>query len=225
MYRFLKRTIDLVSSLSCTLLLLPLLLPLGVILSFSGEGEVFYLQKRMGYKRRTFNIYKFATMLKDSPNMPGGSITVRNDPRLLPLGGFLRKSKINELPQLLNIIRGDMSLVGPRPLMPVSFEMYPADVQRIVYESVPGLTGIGSLVFRDEERLVTETDMEPRQFYREYVYPYKGQLEAWYYRHRSFWVDLKIIFLTAWQVLFSESQLVWRIFPDLPRPPSGLGLS
>src|SRR5690606_18591410 len=99
-----------------------------------------------------FNILKFATMLKNSPHMPGGEITLRNDPRLLPLGGFLRKTKINELPQLLNVLRGEMSLVGPRPLMEVSFEMYPAEFQEVVYESMPGLTGIGSLVFRDEER-------------------------------------------------------------------------
>ena len=88
--------------------------------------------------------------------MKGGYITVKNDPRLTYIGDFLRKTKINEIPQLLNIIYGEMSVVSPRPVMPISFEAYPKEVKKIIYNSKPGLTGIGSIVFRDEERLITD---------------------------------------------------------------------
>src|SRR5690606_2286133 len=110
---------------------------------------------RVGYKNKTFSIWKFATMLKNSPNMPGGLITTKKDPRITPMGGFLRKTKINELPQLINILKGDMSFVGPRPVMQKSFEQYPPEIQKIIYNVKPGLTGIGSIVFRDEEQLIT----------------------------------------------------------------------
>ena len=115
----------------------------------TGEGYVFYFQERVGYKNKLFDIYKFATMLKDSVNMKGGLITTKKDPRITSMGGFLRKSKINELPQLLNIFFGDMSVVGPRPVMQKSFDAYPEDVKQVIYDAKPGLTGIGSLVFRD----------------------------------------------------------------------------
>jgi len=226
MYLVAKRILDLILAGTATLILSPLLVPIAILLRFTGEGEVFYLQKRVGYKNKPFHIYKFATMLKNSPNMAGGEITLRNDPRLLPLGGFLRKTKINELPQLLNVLRGEMSLVGPRPLMQVSFDMYTLDVQTIVYESKPGLTGIGSLVFRDEERLVSEATQagdDPRRFYREVIYPYKGKLELWYYRNRGFRTDLKIIALTAWQIILPTSTIVRRMFKDLPSSDSSLG--
>ncbi|MDX1774870.1 sugar transferase [Oceanihabitans sediminis] len=94
-------------------------------------------------------MWKFASMLKDSPNMAGGIMTTKKDPRITPMGGFLRKSKINELLQLINIFKGDMSIVGPRPVMRISFEAYPEEVQKVIYNVKPGLTGIGSIIFRD----------------------------------------------------------------------------
>src|SRR5690606_26719993 len=108
---------DIVFSFLALLLLSPLLIPIILLLKFTGEGEVFYLQKRMGFRNKEFYIWKFATMLKNSPNMGSGDVTTRNDPRVTPMGKFLRMSKINELPQLINILKGDMSFVGPRPLM------------------------------------------------------------------------------------------------------------
>ena len=99
-------------------LLSPLLLPLMFILRVTGEGEIFFPQSRVGRGGKDFKLYKFATMLKDSPNMGTGTVTVKNDPRVLPMGGFLRKTKINELPQLINIFNGDMSVIGPRPSNP-----------------------------------------------------------------------------------------------------------
>lgn len=222
MYPFVKRFADIVLASLALLLLAPLLLPLVLALRMTGEGEVFYRQQRLGYKQRPFGIYKFATMLKDSPNMPGGIITLRDDPRITPLGGFLRKTKINELPQILNVLNGQMSVVGPRPLMRQSFLLYSPDVQAIVYESRPGLTGIASLVFRDEERFVWESGWDPKRFYEEVIYPYKGELEAWYYHHRSLRTDALILLLTALAVVQPRSKLAFRVFPDLPRPPAAL---
>ncbi|MEM7728635.1 MAG: sugar transferase [Pseudomonadota bacterium] len=220
MYLFLKRAFDIgVAGFAC-LLLLPLLIPVAIALRMTSEGEVFYLQERVGHKNRRFHIYKFATMLKNAPNMAGGIITTRNDPRLTTLGGILRKTKINELPQLLNIVFGHMSLVGPRPVMPQSFDAYPDEVQRVIYDAKPGLTGIGSIIFRDEEEIITavrDAGGDVWSFYKDTIYPYKGQVELWYQDKRSFLLDLKLIFLTAWAILFPESRLHEKWFPDLPK--------
>jgi len=224
MYIIFKRLSDFFSSLIALILLSPLLIPIVLGLKLTGEGYIFYLQERVGYKNKLFNIYKFATMLKDSPNMKGGLITTKRDPRITPMGGFLRKSKINELPQLLNILFGDMSVVGPRPVMQKSFDQYPEDVQQVIYNVKPGLTGIGSLIFRDEEELITkvrDNGGDTWEFYKTKIYPYKGQLEKWYQENQSFSVDLKIIFLTAWAVI-SPDLNSFTFFKGLPEKPSFL---
>jgi lipopolysaccharide/colanic/teichoic acid biosynthesis glycosyltransferase len=218
-YNFLKRTFDIITSGIAILLLSPLLIPVIIGLKMTGEGYVFYKQERIGFKNSKFLIWKFATMLKDSENMPGGIMTTIRDPRITPMGGFLRKSKINELPQLLNIFLGDMSVVGPRPVMKVSFEAYPKEIQKVIYNVRPGLTGIGSIIFRDEEELITEVKNNGGDvwvFYREKIYPFKGELENWYQYHKSFILDMKLIFLTAWVVVFPSSNLYEKWFKDLP---------
>lgn len=202
--------------------LAPLLIPVVILLKLTGEGYVWYFQERVGFKNKIFKIYKFATMLKDSPNMAGGIITLKNDPRLTPLGGFLRSTKINELPQLLNILFGDMSIVGPRPVMFKSFMAYPEDVRNVIYNVRPGLTGIGSIVFRDEEMMITNVKNQGGDvwsFYKDQIYPFKGKLEKWYQENYSFKNDLLIIFLTVWVIFFPNSNLVYSIFPDLPKRP------
>lgn len=217
MYRYVKRFFDILVSLAVLLLLSPILLPIALLLRFTGEGYVFYYQKRRGYKNQYFDIIKFATMLKNSPNMGTGLITLRNDPRLLPMGKFLRKSKINELPQILNVLKGDMSLVGPRPLVDKAFDAYPEDIRFRVYDSVPGITGIGSVFFRDEEALISGSSLPPHEFYRQHISPYKGSLELWYNRNKSFRVDALILFSTVWAILFPSSKIINRFFPDLPQ--------
>ena len=157
-------------------------------------------------------------MLKDSPNIGSGTVTVANDPRVLPVGAFLRKTKINELPQLLNVLTGEMSLVGPRPLTPDVFAYYPAEVQRRILEVPPGVTGLGSIVFRDEERLFAASDRSAEEIWREDIAPYKGRLEVWYADNRSFWLDLKLLFLTAVAVLSPASRLHERVLPGIPLP-------
>ena len=150
---------DFLFSLLAVLIVLPFMLPVILILKFTGEGYIWYLQKRIGYKNKYFNIIKFATMLKNSPNIGTGLITLRNDPRLLPLGRFLRITKLNELPQILNVLKGDMSIVGPRPLVDKTFNAYPENIRFQVYDSKPGITGIGSIIFRDEEHLLSSSDI------------------------------------------------------------------
>lgn len=216
MYRYIKRFFDFLFSLLALVILSPLLLPIMLLLKLTGEGEVFYLQKRIGYKNREFFIWKFATMLKNSPNMGTGDVTTRNDPRVTPMGKFLRMSKINELPQLINILKGDMSFVGPRPLMRAGFERYSPELQAQVYNCKPGLTGIGSVVFRDEELIITQSSLPPQECYAKVILPYKGALELWYQEHQSFYTDFMILFLTAWYIVFTQSRLVNKVFRDLP---------
>ena len=223
MYRkVLKRLFDIICAVVAILVLLPFMIPIIIGLLLTGEHYVFYFQERIGYKNRPFSIWKFATMLKNSPNLPGGMHTTRKDSRLMPLGGFLRKTKINEIPQLVNIFKGDMSIVGPRPLVRKTFDPYPDHVKERIYNVRPGLTGIGSIVFRDEERLLSETKMEPALFYAQYISPYKGELELWYQDHLSFRTDFMLVFLTAWVIFFPQSELVYKIFRDLPSRPENL---
>ena len=149
-----QRFFDIVFSGIALVLLSPLLLPLMFILRVTGEGEIFFLQSRVGRGGNDFKLYKFATMLKDSPNMGTGTVTVKNDPRVLPMGGLLRKTKINELPQLINILKGDMSIIGPRPQTQRCYDAFPESAQNELTKVRPGLSGIGSVVFRSEENMM-----------------------------------------------------------------------
>jgi lipopolysaccharide/colanic/teichoic acid biosynthesis glycosyltransferase len=215
MYPFLKRLIDIVIAGIALILLSPILLPIMIILKCTGEHDIFYFQKRIGYKNKVFNIWKFATMLKNSPNIGTGEITLRNDPRVLPMGGFLRKTKINELPQIFNVLKGDMSIVGPRPLMEVSFKLYDKTTQKNIYNAKPGITGIGSVIFRDEEKLVSDA-VDAKEMYNK-IFPFKGQLEIWYQQNASVFTDFKIIFLTAWSIVFPKNNLAATFFKNLPQ--------
>ncbi len=223
MYKhFFKRIIDFILSFIALTILSPILIPVIIGLVLTGEHYVFYFQKRIGYKNKPFFIWKFATMLKASPSLAGGLHTTRKDPRILPMGGFLRKTKINELPQIVNILKGDMSIIGPRPLVDKTFAPYSDEVKANIYNVKPGLTGIGSIVFRDEERLLSETNMDLDEFYAKHISPYKGELEMWYQKNLSLYTDFMLIFLTAWVIFSPESDLVYKVFKDLPERPSEL---
>ena len=218
MYYFSKRLLDIIVSLLALIILTPILFPVVVILRFSAEGYVFYFQDRIGKNRISFKIIKFATMLKDSPNLASGSITLADDWRVTKPGKFLRKTKLNELPQKINILKGDISLVGPRPLVTKTFTAYNEDIQSKIYNVKPGLTGIGSIIFRDEESIISAvTDEDPHEFYKRVIAPYKGELEMWYQEHNSFFLDLQLIFMTAWVIFFPTSKLYEKWFKDLPK--------
>ena len=205
-YEVLTRVLDIVISVCAILLLSPILMIIAILLRLSGEGEVFYKQERIGRNGRTFKLIKFATMLKNSMSMGNGAITVRNDPRVLPLGRILRKTKINELPQLLNILKGDMSIVGPRPLLSKQFNFYSQEGQNIIIQMRPGLTSVASILFRDEEKYFNATD-DPDIIYKTKISPVKQNLEVWYFQNRSILLYIKIIFLTALAILFPKRNM------------------
>lgn len=214
MYLPIKRILDVAIALTMLLALSPIFIIIMLLLSLSGEGEVFYHQERVGFKNRRFKIWKFATMLKNSPNLGTGDVTIANDPRLIPLGAFLRKTKLNELPQLVNVLKGEMAIVGPRPLMAKGFERYPQQIQRKIYDVKPGITGIGSVIFRDEETIVSKS-LDYESTYCK-INNCKGELELWYQKKKSFITDVTIIFLTVWVIIFRKSNLVYKLFPGLP---------
>ena len=222
MYLILKRFVDLIISFSTLIVLCPVFFIVIFILLFTGEGQVFYLQERLGYLNTKFKIIKFATMLKNSPNIGTGSLTLRDDPRVLPFGKFLRKSKINELPQIFNVVLGQMSIVGPRPQMQADFDKFPIDTRNNIYKSKPGITGIGSIVFRDEEKWISIFDGDKHQFYKNKIAPYKTELELWYLENKSLIIDLKLIVATALVIIFPKINIVDSFFKSIPRRPSHL---
>ena len=215
------RFLDIFFSAIALLFLLPLFIPVVCVLRFTGEGEVFFSQKRVGKNAKQFNLLKFATMLKDSPSIGSGTVTLKDDPRVLPIGKFLRKTKINELPQLINILVGDMSVVGPRPQTSRCFEVFPKDLQPIISSIRPGLSGLGPVVFRDEENILSENSKSV-DFYDQVIAPYKGAVEAYYTDIIGVFSYFKIIFLTLWVVVFPKSNLVWKVFANIPAPPDSL---
>lgn len=216
-----QRFLDVLFSGLALLVLSPLLVPIAILLRHTGEGEIFFLQERVGKDGKPFNLYKFVTMLKNSPNIGTGTVTMKNDPRVLPVGKFLRKTKINELPQLLNIFLSDMSLIGPRPQAHRCFNAFPVELQRVIVQVKPGLSGIGSIVFRSEEDILAERAASV-EFYDKIISPYKGEVEAWYVYHQTMLTYFAVILVTVWVVLFPSSGVVWRVFKGLPVPPDEL---
>ena len=221
----LKRLLDIFVSASVLLVLALPLTVIIIILKLTGEREAFYFQDRVGYLGKIIKVTKFVTMVKDAPNLGTQDITLRNDPRVLPVGKFLRKTKLNEVPQFWDVLVGKLSLVGWRPLMPKGFADYPTDVQEKIVLVKPGLTGMGSLVFRDEESIIALAEQEGRDLracYRQDIMPYKGALEVWYVGHRSLWIDLKIMLGTAIAVLRPGWTGYHSWFVDLPQPQSAI---
>jgi len=209
------RFFDIVFSLLGILILFPFMIPIMIILKLTGEHDIFYTQKRVGLHGKEFYIFKFATMLRNSPNLPGGIFTVKDDPRLLPIGKFLRKTKINELPQLINVFLGQMSVVGYRPLMRYSYEKYSDETKQKVYNMKPGLSGIGSIVFRNEEKLI-QNICDKDKFYRDIIMPYKGKLECWYVDNINVLNYFKVIFITIIIILRPTLNIYKKVFNDLP---------
>ena len=216
-----ERFFDIFLSSIAIFLLSPLLFFVILILKLSGEGEIFFLQERIGKGNKTFKLYKFATMLKNSPNIGTGTITIKDDPRVLPIGKILRKTKINELPQLLNILFGEMSIVGPRPLTAETFSAYSQEIQEAVSLVKPGLSGIGSIIFRDEENIISDASVSS-SYYKNIISPYKGVLEKWFVLNKGKYVYFMTIFITMWVIFLPNSKIAWKVFGNLPSPPDEL---
>lgn len=219
-----ERFFDIFFSGLALLALSPLLVPVIILLKFSGEGEVFFFQERIGKDGKLFKLYKFATMLKDSPNLGTGTVTMRDDPRVLPVGKFLRKTKLNELPQLLNIFLGDMSVIGPRPLTAQTFDSYSDNTKAVISQVRPGLSGVGSIIFRSEEDIMHGATASV-DFYHNVIAPYKGALEEWFVTNKGTYTYFMAIFTTVWAVLFSQTKIAWIVFKGLPEPPEELKLA
>lgn len=217
------RFFDIFFSFIAIVILLPFMIPIMIGLKLTGEHDIFYGQERIGKGGKPFKVWKFATMLRNSINMPGGGFTMKDDPRILPMGKFLRKTKINELPQLINIFTGDMSVIGYRPLVKKGYDLYSEDVKKELAKSRPGLSGIGSIVFRNEEQIVQkyETFEEKQEYYKNAIIPYKGELEVWYANHKSVFMYFRLIFMTVGAVLKPDSQS-WKKLKGIPEIPDNL---
>ena len=215
------RVLDILISLSAIVVLSPLFIVLVFLLKFSGEGEIFYFQNRVGMQTSTFKLIKFATMLKDSSSFATKEITVKDDPRILPLGKILRKTKINELPQLFNIFIGNMSLVGPRPLALSGYEKYPERQKKDIQKIKPGLSGLASLILRNEEEILSYSS-SPIDFHSNVLTPFKGEIEIWFSERLSIANYFKIIFLTIWIVVFSKSKILEKVYTKRPKMPQEL---
>ncbi len=192
-----KRFFDLLVSTVMLVLLNPLLLVLALAVKFSSKGPAFYMQERIGKNEKLFRIFKFRTMFLDADKK--GLLTVGGrDPRVTPVGYFLRKYKLDELPQLFNVVLGEMSLVGPRPEVKRYVEMYSVE-QKKVLEVNPGITDYASIEYANENELLGKAD-DPEKMYVEEIMPAKLKLNLKYLREQSFLVDLKIIFKTAMKI-------------------------
>ena len=195
---FTQRVFDLAFTIPGLLILSPLLLILSIAVKAYDRGPVFYRGKRMGTEGRVFDLFKFRTMVVDADKV-GGGVTVARDARITPVGELLRKYKLDELPQLFNVVSGDMSLVGPRPEDPRITAHYTSK-QIAVLKLKPGITSPASLQFRDEESLLTGPDWET-SYFRD-ILPKKLDIEMAYFPHRTLLSDFKIIMGTIGRVLF-----------------------
>lgn len=213
------RLLDIFFSFIALICLIPIFFIIILILRLTGEGEIFFLQDRVGINEKEFKLIKFATMNKNSPNEGLGNITIKNDPRILPVGKFLRDSKINELPQLVNILKGDMSFIGPRPLVREGYNSYPDELKTKLSSIKPGISGIASIILRNEEMILMNTN-SPKEFHAKTLVPYKAKLEIWYHDKKNIFNYLLLIFLTLIVIIFPNLNLVDKIYDDLPEKPS-----
>ena len=194
-----KRFLDIVCAALGLIVLLPLLCPLAILLRMTGEGKVFYRQERMGFGSKPFFILKFATMLENSPSLGSGDITLKNDPRVLPVGRVLRKTKINELPQLWNVLNGEMSLVGPRPPLRKYVDRHKS-LYASVLKSKPGITGLATLYFHRHENYLlsrSRSAAETDEIYSRRCVPMKAKLDIIYSQRGSICFDRLILIKTA----------------------------
>jgi lipopolysaccharide/colanic/teichoic acid biosynthesis glycosyltransferase len=192
-----KRTCDVLVSSLGLLLLSPLLALIAILIKMDSRGPVLFRQERIGQGLRKFSIYKFRTMVADAPRL-GGALTIHQDPRITRLGRILRKSKIDEVPQLINILKGEMTLVGPRPEVPHYVDMFRRDYEEIL-RARPGITDLASLKYRDEAPLLAVAD--PEQEYINSILPDKIALAKEYLRKSSFSFDLLLVVKTVARIL------------------------
>jgi lipopolysaccharide/colanic/teichoic acid biosynthesis glycosyltransferase len=214
-----KRVFDFFMAFIGLMLVSPLFVIVSLINKFVAK-EIFFIHQRIGQNYKPFNMIKFTTMVKDA-HIVGSTITRNNDPRVTRIGSFLRSTKINELPQLINVLKGDMSFVGPRPLPAKELEIYNPEVAKKIYSIKPGITGLGSLYFYNEEILLSKDKNIAEDSFKNVIIPQKSELELWYVDHRSFLFDLKVIIATLSLVIIPSDF----VFSFISRRLSGTGIS
>lgn len=200
-----KRLFDLACSLIGLACLAPLLAAIAVWIKFDSPGPVFFRQVRVGQFGKPFRIFKFRTMCVNA-EAQGGQITVGEDPRITRSGKFLRKYKLDELPQLLNVFKGEMSLVGPRPEVPRYVEFYPKGLREIILSAKPGITDFASIAYKDENAVLGQANT-PERTYIDEVLPIKLRYYERYVRNRSMWIDIYLIIRTLRAISFSRLPL------------------
>jgi len=225
-----RRGLDLAAAAMGLLLLSPVFLAAALLVKLSSRGPILFRQERIGRRFRPFVIYKFRTMERDAPRR-GGPITVGEDPRITPVGRFLRRTKLDELPQLVNVLRGDMSLVGPRPEVRRYVEMFRADFEEIL-QVRPGITDAASIAYRDEATLLAQA-ADPEEEYVRRVLPEKIALARQYVRRASLASDLALLLKTLWTLVSDRLALRRRsaapssgrsVTTPLPRAGEGQGV-
>lgn len=200
-----KRLFDVVFSFIGLLILLPLFVVVAILIKIDNSGPVFFIQERIGKNFKPFNLYKFRSMVMDAPEK-GISITAGGDSRITKIGKFLRKTKIDELPQLVNVLKGDMSFVGPRPEMKKYVDIFKEEYKEIL-KVKPGITDIASLNYRDEESVLKDKE-GPEEYYINVLLPEKIKLSKEYIKNASLTYDLKLIFLTLFRLFVLKKHKV-----------------
>jgi lipopolysaccharide/colanic/teichoic acid biosynthesis glycosyltransferase len=196
-----KRSFDFIVALIALMIVSPVLLVLAAIIKLSSPGPVFYRGVRIGRNGVPFRIFKFRTMVVNAEKL-GGSATAEDDPRITPIGRFIRRNKLDEFPQFMNVLIGDMSLVGPRPEVKKYVDMY-TDEEKAILDLRPGITDWAS-IWNSNEAAVLEGSTDPEKTYEELIRPTKLALQLFYARNHSLIVDVKILFHTFWKLLFED---------------------
>ena len=216
MYKIFKRFSDIIFSIFGIIITGPIMLLTIIILYLTGEKKPIFNQLRVGKNKQLFRLYKLRTMNDNGANN-SGPITFHNDDRITFFGKFLRWSKIDEFPQFFNVLNGDLSFVGPRPLMPETFYKYKKSTQEIITTIRPGISGAGSVIFRNESFILKTVSKDKQEdIYINNILPYKGQLEEWYIDNRSFIMDLKLLIFSVLVVVYSGVKGLNSFFKGLP---------
>jgi lipopolysaccharide/colanic/teichoic acid biosynthesis glycosyltransferase len=196
-----KRMFDVVFSILGMVLLFPVFLPIAILIKSESNGPIFFRQSRVGLRGKIFQIHKLRTMYVNSENI--GRITIGNDRRITSFGKFLRRYKIDELPQLIDVLSGSMSIVGPRPEIEEYVDTYPKDIKKKILSVKPGITDYASITMIDESLLLANYS-NPQEAYAKSVLPKKLELSTKYVENNNIFLDIKIILLTIQKIILKR---------------------
>ena len=191
----LKRILDIILSFFGIIIFSPVFIVIAIIIKITSNGSIFFVQKRIGQDAKIFKMFKFRTMCNNSES---NTISVLGDERITPVGAILRKYKLDELPELINVLLGDMSFVGPRPDVPGYADLLTGE-NRNILKLRPGITGPASIKYSNEEEILSKKE-NPIEYNNNIIYPDKVRLNLEYYYNNSIWVDIKIIFATIYKI-------------------------